>query len=245
MMDSIENFSFFKFSALIITPGGFAVRQKLKKKIQDQSLSLPDFLNQRKHQIYHLYKRDPCCLCQPQAKSRHHGRGLLSKDWNLLFEKRNMKCKLRNTTCCCNYVAIFYRGEEDLDITLVVFLLINLFSLSDEEKKNLEDLREHRNFYAHALKTQIEDMEYVQRFSEATSLIKAIAQSCGDPQIHKRVCREIRDIMDSYVYNACHKEIVSWNRDNQMTCERLEEAMTVIENILKQEKEVIIKAIYV
>ena len=82
-----------------------------------------------------------------------------------------------------------------------------MFSLSDEQKKNLEDLREHRNFYAHALNAQIEDTEYVKRLPEAISVIKAIAESCGDPQIHKWVCREIRNIMDSFVYKACYKEI--------------------------------------
>ena len=79
MMDSIENFSFFKYLALIITPGSFAGTEKLKKKIYEQRLTLRDFLNQRKHEIYHLYKRELCCLCQPQANSQHE-RGLLNKD---------------------------------------------------------------------------------------------------------------------------------------------------------------------
>lgn len=235
MLDSIESFSFFKFVLLIITPGSFAVRQKLKKKVRDQKLSLKDFLNQKKHEIYHLYQRDFCCLCQQQAKSRQHGRELHRKEWELLFEK---KCKTRHKTCCCNYEAIFYRQEEDLDITLVICLLINLFPLSDEEKKNLEDLREHRNFYAHALNAHIEDTDYVKRLTEAISVIKAIAQSCEDPQIHKWVCREIRNIMDSSVYNVYHKEIVSWNRDEKVTRETFEKAMILVENLLKQEKEV-------
>lgn len=238
MTDAIENVSFFKYVALIITPGSFAVRQKLKKKLHDQKFSLIDFLNQKKHEIYHLYKRGLCCLCQPQANSQQHGQGLLSKDWNLLFEKRNQKCKLRNKTCCCNYAAFSYRREEDLDITLVVCLLINLFSLSDEEKKNLEDLREHRNFYAHALNAHLKDTEYVERFTEATSLINAIANSCEDPQTHKWVCREIRNIMDSSLYNVLHKEIVFWNNDDQITRETLEKVLRIIANLLKQGIEV-------
>ena len=235
MIDSIENFSFFKYLALIITPGSFAVREKLKKKISDQRLTLKDFLNHRKHEIYHLYKRELCCLCQPQANSQH-GRRLLDKDWNLLFEDTKQKCKNKNKTCCCYFTAS-HRREEEFDITLVVCLLINLFSLPDEEKKNLEELREHRNFIAHARNAHIEDRKYVKRFNTASSVIEDIAQSCGD-NIHKVVCGRIRDIMDSSLLNICHKEIVSWDSDKKITLERFEEAMEAFEDVMKQGKEV-------
>ena len=70
----------------------------------------------------------------------------------------------------------------------------------------------------------IEDREYVKRVNKASSVIEDIAESCGD-NIHKLVFGRIRDIMDSSLFNICHKEIVSWDSDKKITLERFKEAM--------------------
>lgn len=97
-----------------------------------------------------------CHFCLPDSNNRKFGKGLLENQWNILFCKTRNKCKDGKAECCCMYDAEVNIKEEDLDISLTVCLLINLFPISAVEKQDLINLRDERNIYAHAKKESLE-----------------------------------------------------------------------------------------
>lgn len=51
-----KNIRFFKLSALIFGPGNSVVTNNLSEKVMAEQLTFPEFLNKKKHDLFHLYK---------------------------------------------------------------------------------------------------------------------------------------------------------------------------------------------
>lgn len=52
-----KNIRFFKLSALILGPGSSVVTSNLSEKLRAEQLTFPEFLNKKKHDLFHLYKK--------------------------------------------------------------------------------------------------------------------------------------------------------------------------------------------
>lgn len=55
-----KNIRFFKLSALILGPGNSVVTNNLSEKVRAEQLTFPEFLNKKKHYLFHLYKKSLC-----------------------------------------------------------------------------------------------------------------------------------------------------------------------------------------
>lgn len=210
MFPSIKNINFFKFSVLVLNPGTYVARQLLKKKLNSEQLFFQDFLNNKKHELFHMLFPDQCCLCNPQEGAHHSGKGLspLKVQWEQLFTENHQKCNRLQKKCCCMFNVNPNIHEESLDITLTVWLLINMFPLSKKEKRNLEELRDQRNFYAHIGTAEIEKKVYDEKQRKLIWCIEKIAKSF-DSQIKKKISEDIQKIINySPLTSVCHQKIV-------------------------------------
>lgn len=165
---SEENIWFLKLSALILNTGGFIMTHALKEKIKAEQPTFPDFLNNKKHDVFHLFFKHLCCLCLPHANNRQYGQVRSTYQWELLYVKNEArKCRNRKKNCCCVYDIKPNVNEDDLDISLKICLLVNLFQLSGQEKQNLEKLRKQRNtYFGHAPKASINESDYIHTFDD-------------------------------------------------------------------------------
>lgn len=233
---SEKNTLFFKIVALILNPGTFVVTSTLKEKVKAGKLTFPDFLTQRKHDLFHHWNK--CCLCPPHDKHRPYGKGLLKFQWETLFTKTPNGCRFPD--CCCMYSANANLKEDDLDISLIVCLLVNLFPLSDGEKQNVKTFREQRNsYYAHATKAKMNENEYRIKFIEVTTVVKNIASFCNiDTQ--RQVDEEINEIKNSPMNYICYKPIIDWMQETYKShaCVPQEEFEVVIKTLLDEIKDI-------
>lgn len=93
---SEENIWFLKLSALILNTGGFIMTHALKEKIKAEQPTFPDFLNNKKHDVFHLFYKHLCCLCLPHANNRQYGQVRSTYQWELLYVKNEArKCRNR------------------------------------------------------------------------------------------------------------------------------------------------------
>lgn len=228
---SENNTLFFKIVALILNPGTFVVTSTLKEKIRAEKRTFPDFLIHRKHDLFHYLKKGRCCMCPSHDHNRPNGKGLSKYQWKILFTKTPNGCKFSD--CCCMYSANAYLKEDDLDITLIVFLLVNLFPLSDVEKQNVNTFRDQRNsYYAHATKAKMNKNEYKFKFIEVTTVVKKIASFCNiDTQ--RQVDEEINEIENSPMNYTCYQPIIDW----------IEETYKSHESVLQEEFEEVVKTL--
>ena len=234
MFPSIQNISFFKFSALVLKPGTNVAIQKLKEKLSSDQLPFKDFLNLKKHELFHMYIPKQCCMCDPQADTRYSGQGLDKFQWKQLFTRTNQRCNSRRNNCCCMFSAQPNIQEDFLDITITVCLLINMFPLSYQEKRALEELRKQRNFYAHNFKSEIEDKDYVDRLAMLISSITAIAESF-DSQIQEKISEDIREIMNNSLNCVCHQRIMELCSEDRI--KQLEKFEEVTNKVLQKFEE--------
>lgn len=235
---SENNTLFFKIVALILNPGTFVVTSTLKEKIRAEKRTFPDFLIHRKHDLFHYWNKGLCCMCPSHDNNRTYRKGLLKYQWEILFRKTQNKCKFRD--CCCMYSANASLKEDDLDISLIVCLLVNLFPLSDVEKQNVKTFRDQRNsYYAHATNAKMNKNEYKIKFIEVTTVVKKIASFCNiDTQ--RQVDEEINEIENSPMNYTCYQLIIDWMKETYKShaCVRQEEFEEVVKTLLDEIKDI-------
>lgn len=242
-----ENIRFFKLVALIIDVGTVVVENKLIEKIRDSGLTFEVFLNRKKHELYHFYKPNTCCLCSSKLKSEKCQKSLSNTQWKTLFTKtKRKKCSFFKGNCSCIYDANTIVKEEELDITLSVYLLINLFPLSDCEKQDLERFREQRNtYYAHITRAKLEEHDFKYQFQQASSVIKSIASSCKIIT-YRELCEEITDIENGFMQiTPDNQKIINYIQearelDTDVPQESVENVISTIHKGIKKNQKVIL-----
>lgn len=212
-----KNIRFFKLSALILGPGSSVVTSNLSEKLRAKQLTFPEFLNKKKHDLFHLYKKGLCHFCLPDANNRKYGKGLSECQWNILFCKTRNECEDRKVECCCMYDAEVNVKEENLDISLTVCLLINLFPISLVKKQDLINLRDERNIYAHANKEslEMEENDFRCKLNRMVSAIKS--NLCPDTEFYDKICKEIEDIeKSSSMHEMCYQMFIDWIQESHV-----------------------------
>lgn len=232
-----KNIRFFKLSALILGPGNSVVTNNLSEKVRAEQLTFPEFLNKKKHYLFHLYKKSLCHFCLPDSNNRKFGKSLSENQWNILFCKTRNKCKDGKAECCCMYDAEVNVKEEDLDISLTVCLLINLFPISAVEKQDLNNLRDERNIYAHANKEslEMEENDFRCKLNHMVSAIKSNLCSHSSIDFDDKICKEIEDIeKSSSMYDMCYQMFIDWIQESHDLGSTFEKALKEFLNAIKE-----------
>lgn len=208
---SEENIWFFKLSALILNTGGLVMTHALREKVKAEQLTFPDFLDKKKHDVYHLFFKRLCCLCLPHADNRKYGKVGSTYQWEFLYVKHeSRKCHNRKGNCCCVYDIKPSVNEDNLDISLKICLLVNLFQLYGQEKQYIEKLREQRNtYFAHTNKASIDECDFIHTFDEVALVLKSISIPYGI-SLHNQVCKDIEEIKDDPMRRLGYQMIINW-----------------------------------
>lgn len=80
-----ENILFFKLSAVTLYTGGFIKTHALNDQVKAEQCTFPDFLNKKKHDVFHLFFKRLCCLCVPHADNRQYEQVRSTYQWELLY----------------------------------------------------------------------------------------------------------------------------------------------------------------
>lgn len=229
-----ENVWFFKLVSLIINVGGVVVENKLTEKVRDSGRTFEGFLNRKKHELYHFYKSNTCCLCSSKLKNEKCQKNLSNIQWKTLFTKtKRKKCPVFKGNCSCIYDANTNVKEKELDITLSVYLLINLFPLSDCEKQDLERFREQRNtYFAHITRAKLEEQDFKNKFRQVSSVIKSITSSCKIIT-YSEVCEEITDIENGFMQiTPDDQKIINYIQETRELDTDLDVPQESVENVI-------------
>lgn len=241
---SEENIWFFKLSALILNTGGLIMTHALREKVKAEQLTFPDFLDKKKHDVYHLFFKRLCCLCLPHADNRKYGKVGSTYQWEFLYVKHeSRKCHNRKGNCCCVYDIKPSVNEDNLDISLKICLLVNLFQLYGQEKQYIEKLREQRNtYFAHTNKASIDECDFIHTFDEVALVLKSISIPYGI-SLHNQVCKDIEEIKDDPMRRLGYQMIINWINQSdgahaRVLKEDFEKAITkVMDEIKKHQME--------
>jgi hypothetical protein len=145
------------------------------------NLSLEDFLNNHKHELYHIYTGNtPCCLCPTGYVFPVKSPVLKQQQWTTLFGVVTRPCmmhmKVTSTNLVCSVAATIGITVNNLDKSLERIILENICSVG----KAIGDLIHMRNnIYGHATEARITDADYSCYTSKVDDALLEIAKICG------------------------------------------------------------------
>ena len=147
--------------------------------VNQPSITLEDFLNIHKHDIYHLkVGPETCCQCPLGYISPDTDVPLNSSDWTILFRRSGQPCNstLHAHDSCCSVTATPGITIFDLSRNLTTTLHKHV----GEGRKDLEVLRDARNvLFAHLKEGALSDHEYQSAVSKIKKAILHIAKLCN------------------------------------------------------------------
>lgn len=118
--------------------------------------SFTDYLENRKHKIYHLYNTSKCCLCGSTSESITYQNVLSRTQFLSLYQekekyKSHMKWHQGKTvqTCICQACPLQNITVEVLDITLCYSILRNCESIPHDEDQWINTIKTVRNNVVH------------------------------------------------------------------------------------------------
>lgn len=141
---------------------------------------LEDFLNTKKHELYHLLEGNiTCCLCANNSSVKYIKK-LNKYEWKKLFYvPRNLQACVKNLPNCilCSVTANPGLVISQLDKQLVNKILDNLCPL----RQSINVLTEKRNIiYGHANEATIYDTKFELIWNETENELLQIALFCGN-----------------------------------------------------------------
>ena len=145
------------------------------------NLSLEDFLNNHKHELYHMYTGSTlCCLC-PTVYGFHVKNPVLNQQqWTTLFGVVTRPCMMHmnvtSTNLVCSVAATIGITVNNLDKSLKRIILENICSV----RRAIGDLIDMRNtIYGHATEARITDVDYSCYTCKVDDALLEIAKICG------------------------------------------------------------------
>lgn len=146
-----------------------------------QSQSLEDFLNQNKHQIYHLREgNNPCCQCPPNYCFPVTTSVIDLCTWRRLFNSHQLPCSLHghvsSDLVCTDSASPGYTVQNlKSDVKLSMLLIDQCCAL----RQTIDNLIQYRNkLIAHARVGKISDADYARYKVDIESGIVEIAKVC-------------------------------------------------------------------
>ena len=238
-----ERENFYRHSNLVTdnTKDGFA--DLLEFYLQQQGVTLKDFISQHQHAIYHFcYNRFACCQCSPNNNPNTKGSKVLyPPQLDLLLDTSAGKLPGHNPNnpsaphCCCPVnpgVTL-----EKLDVHLLRFLLVNFTNIippGSPERKAVEDLTKIRNqSLAHASKGCMTDGQFNKSVAVIKQSLLVLAQVSG------------KQTSTLEKFNKVCQQPISWPLFNQLQESLLQEArlLELVERFDTKPKRVCMKKI--
>ncbi|CAC5360040.1 unnamed protein product [Mytilus coruscus] len=149
-------------------------RQHIEKHFRSNGfLTFYDFLNYQKHSIFHMKYRKKCCKDKTNCPQNPQT-PLQEYQYKQLYTVKSCAC----SPCHCNISANSIK-LDDIDISLCC-LLLNVCSISPNEKTAFDTLRKCRNSFSHNVDCQLNEQDYKQSWSDLERNILIIDRSKKD-----------------------------------------------------------------
>ncbi|XP_052081353.1 uncharacterized protein LOC127719334 [Mytilus californianus] len=166
--------------------------------LQLQSITLEDFLNHNKHELYHLWQYNaPCCQCPPGYTFPTNHSVLYQNDWTQMFNTVLLPCtnhRKRSSPgsmqSICSVAAAHGRTLMNLDPSVSKIILQHICTL----RMAVETLVQIRNQdYGHAKEGMMSDKDYNTSIIKIERCILEIAKVCNKETHFKQKLREAKD----------------------------------------------------
>lgn len=208
-MASVEEENFLVIVFLLMKFGSMVLQEKIKHQLGKKEQSLEVFLEENKHDIFHLTLKTQCCRKHCMKECRHIPLppSILTKMYkvNSVLES----CKETIPDCCDCVLEPKSKSELDIsewDITLTSCILLEVFCLNIPDKiSRIHRLRQLRNsqLTLHRGNAFMSCDNYISSFKDMSKTIKEIASTC-DKSFYKKICHEIEELKNN---RLCQKEI--------------------------------------
>ena len=176
--------------------------------VNQPRITLEDFLNIHKHDIYHLkVGSGPCCQCPPGYISPDNDAPLKPSYWTFLFSgsRSGQHCNspLHVPDSCCSVTATPGITKSSLNNHLTT----RLHKHVGEGRKYLEVLKKYRNeLFAHPKEGALSDHEYQSAASDIKKAILHIAKFCNkEKEAQDSLDDNARRPLDHYRFLEDHK----------------------------------------
>ncbi|KAK3084953.1 hypothetical protein FSP39_021985 [Pinctada imbricata] len=193
-----------KLSQLLHDTGGKTFGKAIEHFCLRTVPNLPTFLDNKKHALFHLWKKDCCCKSATPGRFKQV---LKDKDWYSLFSrdpKAHTSCR---GICACQFKAIpsISMQSKELDLTMKCMLISNVCPgpLSNPNyQAHVNSVRKAKNYIiSHTDTTKIPEGDYTRYWNEIKPALCEIAKI-----VSEEFFKEIEDEIDGLFYEE------DWNR---------------------------------
>ena len=174
---------YYRLASLLFDSNGSVLQDYLKHQLSTGPYqTLQNMLSTEKHNLFHTYWK-PQLDCRSCTNCNYTGNRsrkplLTSAQWDKLFipnpiDPCHSSANLGSRSC--QYDPNAGVREEDLDVTLITFLLLNFFSgINANVKQTLQDLRSARNELCHSSRASLDDSHFSSIWSKGETAILII-----------------------------------------------------------------------
>ncbi|XP_062570331.1 uncharacterized protein LOC134232394 [Saccostrea cucullata] len=203
-MADLKESNFLKLIWLLMKYGAKVLQHRIEYELKYQKWQkLCDFLEERKHEIFHLTDLKKCCQCPEFTDNK--GKPPLPKDvLGQLYKNVDQCCMARNRgRCCCKLLPHTDLNVNKLDITLISCLLKNFLIKDSGQKQVIENIRKLRNDkeLLHRGNAEVDDEAFERIWMQLSNAIKEVAEKC-EPYFYS----EIKDEVDRLKTRPLSKE---------------------------------------
>ena len=181
-----ENEYFYKASRLLIDEGHDALSRRMESCIE-KNCSFQDFLNRKKHSLYHMWKpKAKCCCCQTDGISSKQRFQIYDITWSKMFEENASQICSGPADCICGYSSKDVSPSQ-FDISSLSTVLLSQCDLESAKRQDILNLRRLRNDLCHNNTTSLTKDEFERFWSNGEDAVLSIAQCCDE-----EYCRNLR-----------------------------------------------------
>ncbi|XP_062580981.1 uncharacterized protein LOC134242853, partial [Saccostrea cucullata] len=182
-MADVKETNFLKLIWLLMKYGAKVLQHRIEYELRNQKWQkLCDFLEERKHEIFHLTDLKKCCQCPEFTDNK--GKPPLPKDvLRQLFRNVDDCCVARfRGRCCCKLLpnTDLNVNVNKLDITLTSCLLKNFLIKDSGQKQVIENIRNLRNDkeLLHRGNAEVDNDSFERIWLQLSNAIKEVAEKC-------------------------------------------------------------------
>lgn len=214
-MKNMENF--IRMFMLLREVAVGVTRTFLKDNIKPNSFET--FLQQNKHELYHLcYNRGRCCSCGLSPTFPRQA-VIRKAQLDMLFVQQPVvNCSSNPRSCSCSYIATQNIELDTIDITLCIAIINNLITLNQQQNDCLTEIRNVRNEISHFAHTDdIDGAEFYRMWGAVTNASIHLATYINhmySADIQDKIERLRTRTISPVEYTETLREIVKWMKEN-------------------------------